>query len=191
MAGQKDLLANRKLSRVDLGVYALDVANSGAGLLSQIEVKVAALDVVSLDKALRSSANRDVDELVREDEVDVLDLLVGADEGVEGDVVLGGDVGKGVAALDDVAGAGGDGAGGGGHGSGLGKAGSVVGGGALAGDFEDLAGLDQVGVLDVVEAGDVADARGVLLGEGAEGFARYDGVVDRRSGTAREIACCR
>jgi len=188
---QKDLLADLELSRVNLGVNTLDVTDGGADLLSQIEVKVTALDVVSLHETLRASANGNVDELVREDKVDVLDLRVGGHEGVEGDVVVCGDVGQGVAALDDVAGAGGDGAGGSGHGRGLGEAGGVVGGGALSRDLEDLAGLDQVGVCDIVEAGNVADARGVLLGEGAEGFARHDSVVDRGGGAARECACWR
>jgi hypothetical protein len=52
-----------------------------------------------------------------------------------------------------------------------------------------LTGDHQVGVFDVVEAGNVADARLVLLGQGAEGVARNDGVVDGGGGTAGECAC--
>lgn len=186
---QKDLLTDGKLSRVDSRVNALDVADSGTGLAGQIEESVAALDVVSLDKALGSSADRDVDEFARVDQVDVLDLLVGGDEGVKGDVVVCGDQAQGVAALDDVAGVDGDGAGGGGRWGGLGEARGVVGGGALGRDLDDLTGDHQVGVFDVVEAGNVADARLVLLGQGAEGVARNDGVVDGGGGTAGECAC--
>jgi hypothetical protein len=186
---QKDLLANSKLSGVDGGVNAFDVANSGARLASQIEESVAALDVVSLDQALRASADGDVDELAGEDEVDVGDLLVDGDEGGEGDVVVCGDEGEGVAALDDVRGVDGDGAGGGGLGRGRGDAGGVVRGSALGRDDEDLAGDDQVGVGDVVVAGDVADAGLVLLGDGAEGVAGDDGVVGRGGGAAGECAC--
>ena len=189
MVRQKNLLANSKLSRVDGRVNTLDVANSSAGLASQIEESVAALDVVSLDQALRTSADGDVDEFAREDEVDVLDLLVGADEGVEGDVVVGGDVGEGIAALDDVAAVDSYGAGGGGKWLGVGDAGGVVRGGALGWDREDLARLDEVGVGDVVVAGDVADAGVVLGGEGAEGVTGDDGVVDAGGGTAGECAC--
>ena len=189
MVRQKNLLANSKLSRVDGRVNTLDVANSSAGLASQIEESVAALDVVSLDQALRTSADGDVDEFAREDEVDVLDLLVGADEGVEGDVVVGGDVGEGVAALDDVTAVNSYGAGGGGKRLGVGDAGGVVRGGALGWDGEDLARLDEVGVGDVVVAGDVADAGVVLGGEGAEGVTGDDGVVDAGGGTAGECAC--
>jgi hypothetical protein len=186
---QKDLLVNSKLGRVDGGVDALDVADSGAGLASKIEESVAALDVVSLDEALRTGADGDVDELAGEDEVDVLDLLVDGDEGGEGDVVVCGDEGQGVAALDDVGRVDGDGAGGGGLRSGLGDAGGVVRGGALGRDHEDLAGLDEVGVGDVVVAGDVADAGLVLLGQGGEGVAGHDGVVDGGGSAAREFAC--
>jgi hypothetical protein len=186
---QKDLLANSKLSGVDGGVNAFDVANSGARLASQIEESVAALDVVSLDQALRASADGDVDELAGEDEVDVGDLLVDGDEGGEGDVVVCGDEGEGVAALDDVRGVDGHGAGGGGLGRGRGDAGGVVRGGALGRDHEDLAGDDEVGVGDVVVAGDVADAGLVLVGQGAEGVAGHDGDVGSTGGAAREFAC--
>jgi hypothetical protein len=188
---QKDLLANSELGRVDAGVNTLNVANSSADLVSEVEEGVAALDVVSLNKTLRASADGDVDELAGEDEVDVGDLLVDGDEGGEGDVVVCGDEGEGVAALDDVRGVDGDGAGGGGLGRGLGDAGGVVGGGALGRDHEDLAGDDEVGVGDVVVAGDVADAGLVLLGDGAEGVAGDDGVVGRGGGAAGECACWR
>ena len=191
MVRQKDLLTNSKLSRVDGGVNALDVADSGARLASQIEESVAALDVVSLDQALRTSADGNVDEFAREDQVDVLDLLVGGDKGVEGDIVVGGDVGQSVTALHDVATADRDRAGGGGQGRGIGDAGGVVRGGALGRDLEDLARLDEVGVGDVVEAGDVADTGVVLFGEGAEGVAGHDGVAHGGVGTAREWACWR
>lgn len=189
MGRQKDLLANSELGRVDARVNTLNVADSSADLVSEVEEGVAALDVVSLDQALRASADGDVDELAGEDEVDVGDLLVGGDEGGEGDVVVCGNEGQRVAALDDVRGVDGDSAGGGGLGGGRGDAGLVVRGGAGGGDDEDLAGHDEVGVGDVVVVGDVADAGLVLLGNGGEGVAGDDGVVGSAGGAAGELAC--
>ena len=189
MGRQKDLLANSELGRVDAGVNTLDVADGGADLVSEVEEGVTALDVVSLNKTLRASADRDVDELAGEDEVDVGDLLVDGDEGGEGDGVVCGDEGQGVAALDDVRGVDGDGAGGGRLGGGRGDAGLVVRGGAGGGDDEDLAGHDEVGVGDVVVAGDVANSRLVLVGDGGEGVAGDDGVVGSAGGAAGELAC--
>jgi len=117
VGGNEDGLADSDLGRVDVKVDALDVADRGVVLLGQVEEEVAALDGVGLDEALGAGADGDVDELVGEDEVDVLDLLVGGDEAGEGDLVVGGDVGEGVAAPDDVGGAGGGGTGGVGCGS--------------------------------------------------------------------------
>ena len=186
MAGNEDGLADSDLGRVDVKVDALDVADRGVVLLGQVEEEVAALDGVGLDKALGAGADGDVNELVGEDEVDVLDLLVGSDEAGERDLVVGGDVGEGVAAPDDVGGAGGGGTGGVGGGSRRRKAGGVVGSGASGGDTELLAGSDQVGVGDVVEAGDVADARVVECGEAAEGLTGHDGVADGGVGATGE-----
>lgn len=184
--GDEDGLANGNLGRVDIKVDALDVADRGVVLLSQVEEKVTTLDGVGLDEALGAGADGDVDKLVGEDKVDVLDLLVGSDEAGEGDLVVGGDVGESVTATDDVGGAGSGGTGGVGCGSRRRKAGGVIGSSASGGDAELLAGSDQVGVGNVVEAGDVADARVVEGGEATEGLAGHDGVGDGGIGTARE-----
>lgn len=184
VAGNEDSLADSDLGGVDVKVDALDVADGGLVLGSQVEEEVTALDGVGLDKALGAGADGDVDDLVGEDEVDVGDLLVGGDEAGKGDLVVGGDVGESVTAADDVGGAGGNGAGGVDGGRRGRKAGGVVGSGAAGGDAELLAGSDQVGVCDVVEAGDVADARVVLGGEAAEGVTGHDGVGDGGVGTA-------
>jgi hypothetical protein len=186
VAGNEDGLADSDLGRVDVKVDALDIADRGLVLGSQVEEEVATLDGVGLDEALGAGADGDVDELVGEDEVDVLDLLVGGDEAGEGDLVVGGDVGEGVAAADDVGRAGSDSAGGVDSGSRRRKAGGVVGSGAAGGNAELLAGSDQVGVGDVVEAGDVADARVVESGEAAEGLTGHDGVSDGGVCTAGE-----
>lgn len=45
-------------------------------------------------------------------------------------------------------------------------------------DLEDLAEVDDVGVGEVVELGDVADAGAQLLGDDGEGVTGDDGVVD-------------
>lgn len=184
--GEEDVLADGELGRVNVKVNALDVADGGALRGGKVEEEVAALDGVGLDSALGAGADGDVDELVGEDEVDVGDLLVGGDEAGEGDLVVGGDVGEGVAALDDVGGAGSGGAGSVGGGSGGGQAGGVVGGGAELGDVEHLASIDQVGVGEAVELGDVANARVVERRERAESLAGHDGVGDGGVGTARE-----
>lgn len=184
--GDKNSLADGDLGRINVKVDALDVADGGVVLLGQVEEEVAALDGVGLDETLGAGADGDVDELVGEDEVDVLDLLVGSDEAGEGNLVVGGDVGESVTATDDVGGAGGGGTGGVGCGSRRRKAGGVVGSGASGGDAELLAGSDQVGVGDAVEAGNVADARVVEGGEAAEGLTGHDGVGDGGVGTARE-----
>jgi hypothetical protein len=52
-----------------------------------------------------------------------------------------------------------------------------------------LAGHDEVGVGDVVVAGDVANSRLVLVGDGGEGVAGDDGVVGSAGGAAGELAC--
>lgn len=186
VAGDKNSLANGDLGRVDVKVDALDVADRGVVLLSQVEEEITALDGVGLDEALRAGADGDVDELIGENEVDVLDLLVGSDEAGEGDLVVGGDVGESVTAADNVGGAGSGGTGGVGCGSRRRKAGGVVGSGASGGDAELLAGSDQVGVGDVVVAGDVADARVVEGGEAAEGLTGHDGVGNGGVGAARK-----
>lgn len=184
MGGQKDGLADSKLSRIDVGIDALDVADSSAVLRGQVEEEIAALDVVGLDQALRSWADWNVDQLAGEDEVDVLDLLVDIDEGVEGDVVVAGDVGESVTALDDVGRADGESAGSGGCWSGLGEAGGVVRGGAAGWDLQGLAWNDEVRVGDVVETGDVADAGVELGGEATESVACHSAVLNRGIGAA-------
>ena len=186
VAGNKDSLADSDLGGVDVKVDALDVTDGGLVLGSQVEEEVTALDGVGLDEALGAGADGNVDDLVGEDEVDVGDLLVGGDEAGKGDLVVGGNVGEGVTAADDVGGAGGNGAGGVDGGSRGRKAGGVVGSGAAGGDAELLAGSDQVGVGDVVEAGDVADARVVECGEAAESLTGHDGVGDSGVGAAGE-----
>ena len=184
--GKEDGLVDGELGRVDVKVDALDVADGGSVAGGEVEEEVTALDGVGADGALGAGADGDVDELVGEDEVDVVDLLVGGDEAGEGDLVVGGDVGESVAALDDVGGAGGGGAGSVGGGSRGREAGGVVGSGTAGGDTKLLAGGDQVGVSDVVEAGDVADARVVEGGEAAESLTGHDGVGDGGVGAARK-----
>ena len=188
--GKEDGLVDSELSRVDIKVNALDVADGGAVAGGEVEEEVTALDGVCADGALGAGADRNVNELVGEDKVDVGDLLVGGDEAGEGDLVVGGDVGEGVAALDDVGGAGGGSTGSVGGGSRRRKAGGVVGSGAAGGNAEFLAGGDQVGVGDVVEAGDVADSRVVEGGEAAESLTGHDGVGDGGVGTARKSGGC-
>lgn len=186
MGGQKDGLADSELSRIDVGIDALNVTHSSAVLRSQIEENIAALDGVGLNQALRTRTNGNVDQLAGEDEIDVLDLLVGVDEGVESDVVVAGDVGQSVAALDDVGRTDGKSAGSGGCWGGLREAGGAVGSGAAGWDLQRLAGDDEIGVGDVVETGDVADAGVELGGEASESVTCHSGVINRRVGTAGE-----
>lgn len=186
MGGQKNGLADGKLSRVDVGIDALNVTHSSAVLRSQVEENITALDVVGLDQALRARTNGDVDQLVGEDEIDVLDLLVGVDESVESDVVVASDIRESVAALDDVGRADGESAGSGGCWGGLGEAGGVVRGGAAGWDLQRLAGDDEVGVGDVVETGDVADAGVEFGGEASESVPCHSAVFNRGVGAAGE-----
>lgn len=53
-------------------------------------------------------------------------------------------------------------------------------------DVEHLAGIDQVGVGEAVELGDVANARVVERCEAAESVTGHDGVGDGGVGTTRE-----
>ena len=184
--GKEDGLVDSELSRIDVKVNSLDVADGGAVAGGEVEEEVAALDGVGADGALGAGADRNVDELVGEDEVDVGNLLIGGDETGERDLVVDGDVGEGVAALYDVGGAGGGGASSVGCGSRGRKAGGVVGSSAAGRDAELLAGSDQVGVDDVVVAGDVADAGVVESGEAAESLTSHNGVGDGGVGTARK-----
>lgn len=122
----------------------------------------------------RLFADGDVDDLALLEEEGV-DTLVGSEQGVDVEAEVAGDDEEGVALLDGVGGGAALDAGGG---AGLGQAGGVVGVADVGGDLEDLAEEDEVGVLEAVELGDVADAGAQLLRDDGEGVAGDNGVVD-------------
>jgi hypothetical protein len=116
--------------------------------------------------------------LSREDEVNVLNLRVGSNDSVESDVERLANSPETIALTDIVGGSDTGDASLGGFWSGSDSAGVVVGVGAVLWNDNGLAERNDIDVFDVVDEGDVADAGAVLLGDGGEGVAFDDLVVD-------------
>lgn len=182
---EDNLLTNLQRSGINTIVQRHDLSNRSSESLSQVVESVTRLNVPRTNSlAERIRADRDVNNLARVDQIDILNLRVRGNDSVKGDVerlanspetvALTNIVGRANtrdASLGDLCGWGD-------------AAGLVVGVGAVLGNDEDLAELDEVDVLDVVDRGDVADTRAVLLGDGGEGVAGNYGVVDGAGGAA-------
>lgn len=185
---ENNALSHSQSSRINTIVQRHDLSNRSLERLGKIEESVTGLNSASTD-ALAEGVRADghEDDLRDIDDINVLDLGVLGDEGVESDVEGGGDGGQGVAGADVVGGSDTGDTGLGGFSGGGDAARVVVGVGAVLWNGEDLTGLDEVDVGDVVGSGDVADARAELLGDGGEGVTRDDGVVD---GAGRATDAC-
>jgi hypothetical protein len=185
---EDNLLADSQLSRVNAIVKRHDLANSSSESLSQVEESVARLDRPCANALAEGvGADRDVDDLTREDKINVFDLRVRGDDSVESNVERLANSPKTIALTDIIGGSDTGHAGLGGFCGWGDAAGLVVGCGAVLWDDEFLARLDEVDVLDVVGCGDVADTGAVELGDGGESVAVSDGVVDG-AGRAADIS---
>lgn len=174
---EDDDITRMNVGDVDVDVERLELADGHVVLLGEVVENVAGLNDIGANAVAHGvGAERRVDDLAGEDQVVVGDLWIAGLEGCQGDVERGGDGGEGVAGLDGVGRSHTQHAGVRNHWGGL-DARGVVRGDAVGGNAEDLVRLDVVWVIDAVDLGDVADARVVLLGDGAEGITGLDGVV--------------
>lgn len=87
LGGNDHHLADSQLCRNNSIVESQDLASSGSIFLSQVEESVARLDCPGANAlADRLGADGNVDDLAGDDLVDVLDLAVGSNDCVKGDV---------------------------------------------------------------------------------------------------------
>lgn len=175
------------------GVGSLDLTDGDAALLSNSAEGVTRDDGVVAVGARAALADGDDGRVAGEDGIEAGEpALVGVLEGVELEVEVVGDESESVLGddlvdgrvdgqtLDAVLSA-----------SGLdsvGKAAGLVDGSSAVGwDSDDLAGVDEVGVGNVVDCDDVAGTGTELVGNGCQGITGNDGVVLKREGLARDI----
>lgn len=178
--GENDLLPNSQRSRINSIVQAHNLPNSSSKSLRQIEESVSTLDRPRTNTLTeRVRADRDVDNLTRENEIDVLNLRVDSNDRVEGNVERLANSPETIALTDIVGGSDTRDAGLGDFWGGSDAAGVVVGVSAVLWDNQSAAERDDIDVFDVVDGGDVADAGAVELSDAGEGVAFGNGVVDR------------
>lgn len=125
-------------------------------------------------------ADRDVNELTGRDHIGV-NVRVGCNDGVESHVEVPSNDGESLAAAHVVAATDTIDANSSGSVGGW-KTGGVVRRRALGRDAEDLPNLDEVGVLDFVQAGNVANTRRIVAGDERQSLICGDHVINDETG---------